>query len=163
MIYSKDMDYSDLLSRMASELRSAEKDANEMVSKIDSIRKEYSDKIELHRQKAEDLFNTIFQKAKRQRNVLTEGGKIKTISISAGEFGWRKAADCVEVTNEQKVIAKLEELGLVQFIKTEKTLRKSVMLSQKQLIKDIEGVKIGKREFFFVKPQNMEAISKRSD
>jgi phage host-nuclease inhibitor protein Gam len=156
-------EYEELVAAIAKEIRSADKEAAAMFSDLEKIRLEHADKISLHRDRIEKLFNDLDKKASRQKKKLTYAGKRKTIKVPAGEFGWRKTGDCVTVTDEEAVIRSLEDMNLGEFVKIEKSIRKNAILAKKELAERIEGISIGPREFFFVKPQGLPLISKQTN
>lgn len=62
------------------------------------------------------------------RDAITQGRKVKTANLVTGEVSWRQNPPSVTVRKADEVLAKLRELGLVDYIrKTEEVNKESIL------------------------------------
>ena len=102
------------------------------------------------------LMEGLFAYAEANRDELTENGKIKTIKMPTGVFGWRMTPPAVFLRNVKSIIANLKLLGLEQFIRIKEEIDKEAMLKEPEVAKKIKGVSISQYEEFVVKPTELE-------
>lgn len=94
--------------------------------------------------------------ATANRPALTDGGKTKTIVLSAGKLSWRSAAPSVTVRGAEVVMAAIKAAGLGRFLRTKVEINKEAMLAEPAVATAIAGVSIGSSgEAFVVEPVAM--------
>lgn len=90
--------------------------------------------------------------AAANRDALTEGGKVKTATLSTGEIRWRMTPPAVSLKNVKDVLAALVEKGLRRFIRSKDEVDKEAILKEPSAVKGIPGISIGQREEFVIVP-----------
>lgn len=84
---------------------------------------------------------------RENRELLTEGGKTKTVKFGNGDVSWRLRPAAVSIkkkTNTETVVAWLLEAGgkFKRFLRVEHTLNKEAMLADPALAAEVPDVKI---------------------
>ena len=90
------------------------------------------------------------------RENLTEHGKFKTSKLAAGEVGWRMRPPKVTLKDVAKVIERIKEKGLLDFLRVKEDVNKETMLADPETALSIKGVSITQGEDFFVRPFETE-------
>jgi phage host-nuclease inhibitor protein Gam len=91
------------------------------------------------------------------RDELTQGGKVKFHKFATGKVSWRKRPAKVSIQKAKDVIARLKELGLKRFIRTEEAIDKEAMLKEAKAAEAVEGVTIKSAgEDFAIEPTEVE-------
>lgn len=67
---------------------------------------------------------------------------LKTANLITGEVSWRYRPAKVMLKKEDFVIEQLEQKGLTHFIRVKKNVNKDAVLSDRQAVKDIDGISI---------------------
>lgn len=143
----------EFVAQIGSEKRAIEQVYAELNAAVDALKAGAMTRSGPHEKKIEQLFLGILAFGQEHRDVLTEHGQRKTIKLLTGDFGWRMNPPSVHITNNQRVLAKLKELGLEEkFIRTVEEVNKEAMLQKPDEAKRVPGVSIKKTESFFVRP-----------
>ncbi|GGG30821.1 hypothetical protein GCM10010964_18410 [Caldovatus sediminis] len=102
---------------------------------------------------AERLTRGLQLWAEANRAALTEGGRIKTVKLPAGEIGWRARPPSVRIARTAEVIAALQRLGLTRFLRIKTEVDKEAMLREPEAARAVPGVSIASGgEDFVVQP-----------
>lgn len=114
-----------------------------------------------HREAIEQLFESIYIFAEKNRDKLTERGRKKTFYLQTGKIFWHMSPPKVSFRrgwNNDRVVELCKSLGLRRFIRTKKEVDKEAMLKEPKVANDLQGVKIGQKELFVVKPYDTVEI-----
>ena len=97
------------------------------------------------------------------RSDLTQGGKVKFHRFATGKVSWRKRPAKVSISKAKDVIARLKELGLKRFIRSEEAIDKEAMLKEVSAAEAVEGVSISSAgEDFSIEPAEVETDAGRA-
>lgn len=113
----------------------------EMNDKIAEITEQYTVKISTLQDEIVILTHSAQIWCEANRNNLLNKG-LKTANLITGEVSWRYRPAKVSVKKEDFVIEQLEQKGLMQFIRVKKNVNKDAVLTDRQAVKDIEGISI---------------------
>ena len=120
---------------------------------IDALKAKAVKEAVSHREKIELLFDGLFVFAERNRDMLTDEGKRRSVKLPSGQLGWRTNPPTVSITKADDVIERIKSLGLAeQFLRTKQEIDKEAMLRDQDRATSISGVSISQVEQFFVKP-----------
>jgi len=108
-------------------------------------------------QRLDELVNGIDAYCQSHRDELTNDGKKRIVKLPSGEVGWRLTPPAVTLPDNVKAfLALLKQLGLYHFIRTKEEVDKQAMLKEPETAETIEGVTIGQREEFIIKPVELQ-------
>lgn len=130
----------------------------EAKEKIDAIRMEANKKIAKLTKVRNRLFNALWVYALLHKKHLTS--TYRTVRTLAGKFGWRWTPYFVKIAEretEASIIARLEELGLKQY------LRVVVSIDREALLRDrafIPGISYAQDDEFFAEPKLPEGAGR---
>ncbi len=98
--------------------------------------------------------------------LITDAGK-KTIEFDTGKAGWRLCKPFLHLGNEERIIARLENMGLHDLVKIQKSIKKGPLLEwlKANAGKKIRGVRLDQWEELYLHPnQTKEGVNmKRSE
>ena len=86
------------------------------------------------------------------RDVLTQGEKIKTHRFASGEVKWRMRPPSVAIRAADAVIDALKGLGLGRFVRTKEEVNREAILAEPEAVVAIKGITITQKEDFVVTP-----------
>jgi len=124
--------------------------------KVEELEAKAGEEAKPHSEKIDELVEGLFVFAEGRREELTEEGKVKTVKLPTGFFGWRSTPPAVSLKNIKAVLKKLKELGLKRFIRIKEEPDKEAMLKEPEVAKSVKGVSITQYEEFFIKPLELE-------
>ncbi|MEN6439446.1 MAG: host-nuclease inhibitor Gam family protein [Syntrophobacter sp.] len=95
------------------------------------------------------------------RNLLTQGGKVKSAILPSGEVKWRMRPPSVSVRGKEIVIETLKRLGLDRFVRSTEEVNKEAILAEQQAVRDVKGITISQGEDFVIEPfeQELESVA----
>ena len=117
---------------------------------------------EVRKKELADRIKGLQAYCESNRLRLTESKKTKSVTFPAGTVGWRMTPFSVAIKGKAAVIARIKKGGdlLAAFLRQpEPVIDKGAMLKDsvsRKLARSIEGVTIGQKEEFFIKPAGME-------
>ncbi|MFC1662681.1 host-nuclease inhibitor Gam family protein [Patescibacteria group bacterium] len=126
-------------------------------SRLDRLKEEAAEKVQVRQRRIDDLVTGLFAFAQANRTELTDSDKKKSVDLPVGTFGWRLTPPAVTLRNVDAVLKQLREKRLTRFIRVKKTVDKEAMLKEPGAAGQVKGVKIGQHEEFFVKPDKTDA------
>lgn len=129
---------------------------NALEGSVERLKQRATEKIVPREQQIQQLFEGLFIFAQARREELTEHGEKKTIRWPSGEIYWRTTPPAVNINNTERVLAALKAAGLNQFIRSKEEIDKEAILKEKEAIKNIKGITVGKKEIFAAKPAKLE-------
>lgn len=95
--------------------------------------------------------------AEANRDVLTNGGKVKFADMGTGKINWRLRPAKVSIRKVEDVIDELKRLGLQKFLRVKEEVNKEAMLEAPDEARGVAGVSIGSAgEDFIVEPFEAE-------
>lgn len=101
----------------------------------------------------EDIRARVQGWCEANRNVLTQGGKVKFAALATGEVKWRLLPPKVSIRGVEAFLEECRRLGLTQFVRTKLEPNKEVMQAEAALARTLPGVTIGSEgEEFIVEP-----------
>lgn len=101
--------------------------------------------------------------ADANRAALTQGGRVKTVALAAGELGWRQRPPSVRLRDAVAVLAALGRLGLERFIRRKEEVDKEAMLREPAVAATVPGVTIvAGAEQFVVAPVELPLADGRA-
>lgn len=140
------------LQRQQDELNAA------LARKLDEVTAETTKLIQPLVERSQALFDGIAAYTSAHREELTEGDKVKTIKLPAGECIWRWSPWAVVLKKKvPEIVAAMKELKLERFIRTKEEPDKEKMLREQAVAEKIAGVEIKREEVFTVKPVTAQA------
>lgn len=105
----------------------------------------------------EDLTRGVQVYAEANREVLTGGGRVKTVALATGEIAWRARPPSVRIRDQGAVIETLQKLQLGRFLREKVEIDKEAMLKNPSLAETVPGVTIASAgEEFVVTPHAVE-------
>jgi len=143
--------------------RKIEQVENELNTEVEHLKNQAAKKVEPLADEMRELFEGLYAYAESHRSELTDGGKIKTVSVMSGDFGWRMTPQAVSIRNTEKVLEELHSKGFLSFIRTKEEINKEAMLELPSVATTVKGVKIGQYELFFAKPSNIAEVTAPTD
>jgi phage host-nuclease inhibitor protein Gam len=146
---------SELLGELGEKQREAKAVADETDAEVTRIKEASEAKLLRLQHEIAKIFIMLRSFANVRRHELTDGGKKKTIELATGVLSWRMTPFKVGIEDEEAVLAKIEELGLDQFLR-----HPPAVIDRDALKKDltaagnIPGITITQVEEFRVKPES---------
>lgn len=140
------------LQRQQDELNTA------LARKVDEATAEATKLLQPLVDRAQAVFDGIVAYTSAHRDELTEGDKIKTVKLPAGECNWRWSPWAVVLKKKvEEILAAMKALNLERFIRPKEELDKEKMLKEPAVVEQIAGVEITRKEIFTVKPATVQA------
>lgn len=140
------------LAQIGEEQRATDKIQSDLNAKVDELKTKAMVNDEPHQKKISELVEGLFAYAEAHRDVLTDGGKRKTVEVPTGIFGWRMTPPAVSLRDVKSILKSLKSLKLERFIRIEEGVNKEAMLKEPDLAKTVKGVSISQHEDFIAKP-----------
>jgi len=128
-----------------------------MNEQLEQVKQPFVEQVEQHRQQLDQLLEGLYAYAEGHRAELTGNDKKKTVTLPTGSFCWRMTPKEVNISGVKAVLVRLGELNLKHFIRTTESIDKKAMLKEEMLAVSVDGVAIGQREEFVVKPAETKA------
>lgn len=118
-----------------------------------AVKKSYADEAAPLVRDVADLTEGLRLWCEANRGELTGKGKTKTARFASGEVSWRNCPPTVTIKAADKVIERIRQHRLFQFLRTTVSIDKEAMLADKDTAAQIAGVSIKSAgEDFIVKP-----------
>lgn len=99
-----------------------------------------------------ELFLSLFIFYSRNREELTQRGRISIVELPGGSIQSFLTNPTVNIRNKDRIIEVLKECGLDEFIKVVEDVDKIAILSEPEKVADIPGIKIMREEKFLARP-----------
>ena len=90
------------------------------------------------------------------RDLLTQGGKVKFARLASGEVKWRLTPPKVLIKAVDTVVSYLKQAGLDRFLRVKEEPNKEAILTEPEAVAHIKGITISQREEFIVVPFETE-------
>lgn len=90
------------------------------------------------------------------RDLLTQGGKVKYAHLASGEVKWRLTPPKVVIRAVENVISYLRQAGLDRFVRIKEEPNKEAILAEPDAVAHIKGISISQREEFVIRPFETE-------
>lgn len=147
------------------------KKLGDLMREKERIQADMNDKIAHLQQQAADIVGTIDDEiaalqdgvqlwCEANRDVLTDGGKVKFADLVTGKVLWRNNPPKVSVRGVDAVIALLEQNeDLARFVRIKKEVNKDAVLNEPNVFANnaVPGLSIVQgKEFFVIEPYNQE-------
>ena len=124
------------------------------LQRINEINALYTQRTVGLKEQAETLTATIKDWCEQNKATLLGTTKNRSLTFPTATLGWRKGKSQLVVEDEPTVIAALEAAGLSRYVKTAKSLKKSVLSTEWGSLPTIEGLTYSPGEDqFFIEPQ----------
>lgn len=136
--------------------RAIQKATYEMNLRIAEVKIPFVEQVERDQAQLDQLLDGLFAYAQGHRDELTDHERRKSVPLPTGVFGWRLTPKAVVIKGVKAVMERLEALGLSRFIRTKQEPDKEAMLREEEVAASVDGVTIGRREEFYVKPSEVE-------
>lgn len=137
--------------------RGIEQADNEMNARIEAVKALFVERVSSLQEQLQQLVDGLHAFAQANRDELTDRERRKSVQLPTGMFGWRLTPKAVTLRGVKAVLERLVALGLDRFIRTKPEINKEAMLQEEEVAAGVEGVTIGQREEFFVKPSEAKA------
>ena len=144
------------LAKIGEEQRKVDAIALDLNNDVDKLKTSAMTKAKLPQEKVSNLISGLFAFAEAHRKELTNDGKIKTVKVPTGSFGWRMTPKSVSLRNVKSILEELKSLKLKRFIRIKEEVDKEAMLKESDMAETIKGVSIGQHEEFLAKPNELE-------
>lgn len=86
------------------------------------------------------------------RELLTQGGKVKYAHLASGEVKWRMTPPKVMIRAAENVLDYLKQAGLHRFIRFKEEPNKEAILAELEAVAHVKGIAISQREEFVITP-----------
>lgn len=90
------------------------------------------------------------------RELLTQGGKVKYAHLASGEVKWRLTPPKVLIRAAESVLGYLKQAGLHRFIRFKEEPNKEAILAEPEAVAHVKGIAISQREEFVITPFETE-------
>jgi phage host-nuclease inhibitor protein Gam len=91
--------------------------------------------------------------AEANRQVLTDGGKVKFHDLGVGKILWRLRRPSVKVRGADTIVETLRALGFGRFIRISEDIDREAMLREPEVARTVPGITVGSEgEDFVVEP-----------
>ena len=90
------------------------------------------------------------------RELLTQGGKVKYANLASGEIKWRMTPPKVVVRALENVLDFLKQRGLHHLIRTKEEVNKEAIAAEPEAVEGVKGITITQREDFVIRPFETE-------
>jgi len=155
-------DASDLIKTLGEKRREIIRIEAAMNDQVAHIKVDYEEQASPLLKEVGEIIDSIQAWAEVNREEITQGGKIKTVKLPAGEFNWRTRPPKVSLRGKAKIIQTLKDLGLQRFIRTTQDIDKDALLKEKEAAKQINGITISSAgEDFSISPYELEIENKQ--
>lgn len=142
------------LGDMRRSLARVEADMNDNLAKV---KERFETKAEPLRDKANELVEGIETWCAANRDLITNGNKVKFARMKNGEVKWRSRPPKVTIRGAEAVIEALRALGLSRFIRTKEEINRDAVLDEPDAVKTVKGISIGSEgEDFVIEPFEQE-------
>jgi len=146
----------EFIGRIGKVQREIDRIQTELNEKVEKLKVQAMAEVKPREESISQMTEGLFIFAESQREVLTDGGKRKTVEVPTGLFGWRLTPFSVSLHDIKKVINSIKSLGLHRFLRIKEEVDKEAMLKEPEIAKTVKGVTISQREEFVVKPAELE-------
>lgn len=155
-------DAADLIKELGEKRRDILRIEHAMNDEISELKKRYEEQAEPFKADVDEIIAAIQTWAEVNRSELTQGGKVKTVKLTTGEFNWRTRPPKVTLRGKPKIIDALKGLGLTRFIRVSEDIDKEALLKEKSVATGINGVSISSAgEDFAISPYELEIEDKK--
>ena len=128
----------------------------DMNDELARVKERWAEAAEPHKQRVEALTAGVQTWCEANRDTLTQGGKVKTAALPAGEVSWRLRPPSVVVRGADAVLDSLRRLGLGRFIRQKEEVNKEAILNEPAAVAHVPGISISQGEDFVVTPFEAE-------
>lgn len=90
------------------------------------------------------------------RDLLTQGGKVKYAHLASGEVKWRLTPPKVVIRAAENVLEYLKKASLHHLIRVKEEPNKEAILAEPESVMGIKGINISQREEFVIRPFETE-------
>mgnify|MGYP000480565616 CR=1 FL=1 len=112
------------VSKIGEEQRAVQEIQADLERDIDALKTKAAKRAQPHVERITERLEGLFIFGEANRDELTKEGKIRTVKVVSGEFGWRWTPPRVTIRGEEDVIARLKKLKLEHFIRTKEEINK---------------------------------------
>ncbi len=145
------------LIKIAAERRALDEVNGRLNRKVEELKADAMTEAKPHQEELIRLIYGLYEYAKKNREILTEGGKTKTVELPTGSFGWRFNPPSVSVRKVKEVIKYLRSKRLTRFIRVKEEVDKKALGKSPKTALTIKGVTIKQEEVFVVTPNELRA------
>ncbi|MGB5147486.1 MAG: host-nuclease inhibitor Gam family protein [Porticoccaceae bacterium] len=142
----------DYIARIGVHQRERERIQATMNDELAAIRLRYEGEARPHADGIRALSHGVQIWCEANRAVLTNGGKVKTARLGAGEVRWRKRPPKVVIRGMEAVIAALHDLRLSRFVRKKEEINKEAILEEPEAVRHVKGITIDQGEDFVIVP-----------
>jgi phage host-nuclease inhibitor protein Gam len=127
-----------------------------MNDELATIRLRYEEQARPHAEAIRALSQGVQIWCDANRMQLTNGNKVKSANLGAGEVRWRMRPPKAVIRGAETVIAALRELRLERFIRSKEEINKEAILNDPAAVQHIKGITIEQGEDFVIVPFETE-------
>ena len=109
-----------------------------------------------HLERIRDLSQGVRIWCEANRELLTQGGKVKYAHLASGEIKWRMTPPKVVVRALENVLDFLKQRGLHHLIRTKEEVNKEAIATEPEAVEGVKGITITQREDFVIRPFETE-------
>jgi phage host-nuclease inhibitor protein Gam len=146
-------DYVRIIGEEQRQLRRLEIEMNEAMANVKERFEQIADPL---RKSIDARTEGLHTWCEANRDSLTQGGKVKTVALPAGEVAWRIRPPSVRITGAEAVLDALQRLGLTRFVRKKEEINKEAILNEPDAVRGVPGIAINQGEDFIVTPFEAE-------
>ena len=148
------------IKRMGDLVRNRERVQAEMNDAIAQVQERAAEEIAPLDTELQELEASILMYCTTNRDVLTDGGKVKFADLTTGIIRWRNNPPKVNVRGVDAVLALLEANPIFgRFVRTKKEVNKDAVLNEPEFFKanPVPGLSVDQgKEYFVIEPHNQD-------
>lgn len=127
-----------------------------MNDELAKVRQSWETQAAPHQDAIRELQKGVQIWCEANRELLTQGGKVKYAHLASGEVKWRLTPPKVVIRAVENVISYLRQAGLDRFVRIKEEPNKEAILAEPDAIAHIKGISISQREEFVIRPFETE-------
>lgn len=127
-----------------------------MNDELAKIRQGWEAQAAPHLEKIKQLSGGVQLWCEANRDLLTDGGKVKSARLASGDVKWRMRPPSVAIRAADVVIEFLKKAGLHRFIRAKEEVNKEAILCEPEAVAHIKGITITQKEDFVIVPFETE-------
>ena len=124
----------------------------DMDDEITAIREAYDKDLAQHSARIVELTAGVHTWCEANRDILTNGNKVKSANLMTGEIKWRMRPTSCRAIKLKEAIEELKLAGLTRFLREKLEINKEAILADPDAVKDFRWLALEQGEDFIIMP-----------